>query len=322
MKKSALFFLCLLLIGPATKAHGLDLKELQTLLTRKIPPRRLKSMKGSEFAGLVSAMNRSQREEAIQEELLDGNLPGFLRKLKPVRLGGVDEAGRPVSAIIFVMPDYLAIGSERDFLHIPMDLHSATRIAGSFGFILPTAKMVDQIYCQAAYQFRPEPMCPGPWMTSTPYYRQHDRKIAQQRLSLGCPLGALISGHKKDLVMTNRLVNRPGRVAIYGWHRSADSPIQPLSTVHGATYADYSHGVRLVSEIVLINGRPVSIYDILKNEALAPILCDEGAIPEAGVIMAGGPGNRPVPAADGEALARRLWARLAGPPRLNPAPAR
>lgn len=40
---------------------------------------------------------------------------------------------------------------------------------------------------------------------------------------------ALLAGHKKDLVLTRRLVGRPDRVAIYDWHRLDGRPIHPLS---------------------------------------------------------------------------------------------
>lgn len=48
-------------------------------------------------------------------------------------------------ATIFVMPDYLSIGSDHDFLLIPMNLYTTVEIAAKTGFILPTKKMVDQI---------------------------------------------------------------------------------------------------------------------------------------------------------------------------------
>jgi len=95
---------------------------------------------------------------------------------------------------------------------------------------------------------------------------------------LGVRLGMLISGDKKDIVITNLLAKNEGKIAIYGWHRGPGDPIQPLSTVHAANYADYSHGVRLVSNRALINGELRSIYDILQTPTTARILSDEGPI--------------------------------------------
>jgi hypothetical protein len=83
---------------------------------------------------------------------------------------------------------------------------------------------------------------------------------------------------KKDVVMTNRLAEHLGRIAIYGWHRATGQPIQPLSTVHGANYADYSHGIRLVSRWAVIQGKRRLVRDILQDAASARVLSDEGPI--------------------------------------------
>jgi hypothetical protein len=102
--------------------------------------------------------------------------------------------------------------------------------------------------------------------------------IEKQSRAHGIHLGTLVSGHKKDVVITNRLINRPGQIAIYGWHRAKGAPIQPLSTVHGANYADYSHGIRLISEMAIIDGEARSTDDILRDSLFASVLSDEGAI--------------------------------------------
>jgi len=234
-------------------------------------------MTGTQFVDFISGMNESQREHVIHEQLIQGNFPEFLRKLKPVPIPDRTDKNK-THAIIFVMPDYLAIGSDDDFIRIPMNYYTAAAVASRFGFILPTKKMVDAIYHYCGHHLRPLPMQPGPQMRSTAYYLCHNNRIKHQRTSLGIPLNALLAGHKKDLVLTNRLNRRKRRIAIYGWHRLSGVPIQPLSTVHGALYADYSHGVRLVSNRVIIDGKECSIYDILCNPDQAGFLCDEGPI--------------------------------------------
>jgi hypothetical protein len=169
---------------------------------------------------------------------------------------------------------------------MPMNLYTAVEIADKFGFVLPTKKVVDAIFKQSAFHLTPEPLPPGPQMRSTPYYVKHNRKIKEQSLALRRPLGVLVSGHKKDIVLTNRLTRNQGRVAIYGWHRPSGDPIQPLTTVHHAGYADYSHGIRLVGSTVLLDGQPHSIYEVLEDPKLAEILSDEGAIRAARQLMA------------------------------------
>jgi len=246
-------------------------------LTRRIPSRCRQAPTGSEFAEHVLRMDSGQREQAILREVLKGNLPDFLRTLVPV-VFKYQLALTTLTATTFVMPDYLAVGSDQDFLRIPMNLHSARAIAAHFGFVLPTRKMVDVIYDQSVYRFTPQPLPAGPQMRSTEYYRIHNDMIEKQSLARGFSLGSLVSGHKKDVVMSNRLANLPGQIAIYGWHRAKGAPIQPLSTVHGAGYADYSHGIRLISDTAIIDEKPRSMDDILHDSVLANVLSDEGVI--------------------------------------------
>lgn len=259
--------------------------DLPATLTLNIPAAPLRALTGSQFAAHVAAMDSRQREQAIREELLDGNVPRFLRNLVPVQIRYQPPAGKTITATVFVMPEYLAIGSDEDFLRIPMNLYTASAVASRMGFILPTRKIVDAIYRQAAFHFSPEPMTPGPQMGSTEYYKVHNEKIQMQARSLGVMLGDLVSGHKKDVVLTNLLASNPGRIAIYGWHRPTGIAIQPLSTVHGACYADYSHGIRLVSETVLVDGQPRSVYDVLQDPVAARALSDEGPIPNIRELM-------------------------------------
>jgi hypothetical protein len=247
-------------------------------LTQRIPLRSAAAVTGSEFVHQTAALSEPEREAVIAAELLAGNLPDFLKHLKPVTLRGRVGAGRAIEITICVTPDYLALGSDADFLRIPMGLRNAFAVAASFGFVLPTPTMVDAIYEQAEFHLRPQPLPPGPKMRSNTYYWDHQQRVQKQRLALGAPLGTLIAGQKKDLVVTNRLWRKVGRVAIYGWHRSAGAPIQPLSTVHGVRYADYSHGVRLVSVVAYVNGQPRSILDVLQDPSLAGIVSDEGPI--------------------------------------------
>lgn len=268
----------LIVIGWTSMAIAFETGAWLKSLTMRIPERPAYSLTGSQFVNLVSKLDEHLREQMVCEQLLKGNLPEFLRKLKPVKLEKRSKSGRLLRATIFVTPDYLAIGSQVDFIRVPMNYHTARKVAAAFGFTLPTRRIVDAIYDQSDNHFGPQPLPPGPRMRSIGYYHKHNQKISQQRFSLGITLGELVSGHKKDVVISNRLKRTAGRIAIYGWHRADGTPIQPLSTVHGAGYADYSHGIRLVSEKVLIDGKLHSVFDVLKDPELAPLLSDEGPI--------------------------------------------
>ena len=277
--------LFILLALPPAAAAGAEQAGLFTPGVTHIPPRTPSALTGSAFAESLTALDDATREAAILIQLKEGNLPDFLRTLKPVQLVGRSASGQTTSATIFVMPDYLAIGSDDNFLRIPMRLSTATEIGAQFHFLLPTRKMVDAIFAQADLRLAPEPLPPGPQMRSTWYYLQHNRIIEGQRKTIGAPLGELIAGQKKDLVLTNRLTRQIGKVAIYGWHRPTGMPIQPLSTVHGARYADYSHGTRLVSDTMLVDGEPHSVYAVLEDPQLAPIVSDEGPVRDARSLM-------------------------------------
>lgn len=135
---------------------------------------------------------------------------------------------------ICVSPDYYEI----DGVRTPVSGVDARRIAEENNAILPTKEMVDAIYAHADVRLRAITMPPGPQMSSRSYYVTHDRLIDEE---LNGRTG-LIAGHKKDIIQPQK----NGRVTIYGWHGTSGNPIQPVSSVHGQYYFDYSHGVRLV----------------------------------------------------------------------------
>jgi hypothetical protein len=257
-----------------------------TSLVHAIPHPPPKALDGSAFARQVGTLSGAQRDAVTEPVLLAGDIPEFLRHLRPVTLEGELISGRIVSVTVCVTPDYLAVGSNKDFVRVPVGLRTAAAVAERFGFMLPTTKMVDAIYAQADVRVRPEPLEAGPAMRSTAYFVLHDRLVRQESFAEGAMLGSLIAGQKKDLVITSRLLAYPGRVAIYGWHRENGIPIQSLSTVHGENYADYSHGVRLVSAVAYVDEQERRLRDILQDAQLAPVVSSEGPIRNLSALMA------------------------------------
>lgn len=250
-----------------------------------IPDRDPCSPTGSEVLARLASLSVEDRDREIVTQVLAGNIPGFLRQLRPVEMMLPGLAGVPVKATMWVMPDYLAIGSDQDFVRVPLGLDAAVRVAREFNCMLPTRKMVDAIHQHAEARLSPRPMPAGAAMTSVAYLLAHNLTIEQQLE--GLEPGFLVAGNKKDVVWSRRLSERPGRVAIYGWHDREGRPIQPLSTVHGARYADYSHGIRLVSETVQVDGEHLSVFDVLEDQELAALLSDEGIDREARRMLGG-----------------------------------
>lgn len=248
-----------------------------------LPARRRQALVGSDFATAVTDQADQARYAAATDQILSGNVPAFLRRLTPVQLEAPDGHEGAAIATVYVTADYLSVGSRLDFLRVPLDLPGAGRVATALGMALPTARIVDAIYSAAPTVLAPVPMPPTARMRSMPYVRQHQVLVEQARASQ--PIRPLIAGHKKDLVLTGRLLEQPDRVAIYGWHRLSGRPIQPLSLVHGKGYADYSHGVRLLSRVVVVDGVEMDYYAALADPRIAPLFSGEGALPHAEEIL-------------------------------------
>ena len=245
-------------------------------LVRAVPRRAGSAASAEAVLARVQDVDRTRRDRVLEAEIRGGNMPAFLRNLVPVTLTGPGPDGKKVQITLCVMPDYLAIGDDRNFVRVPFGLPSARRIATDFNMVLPTPQMVDLIYRASDVRLQPSPMPPGGAMTTTSYFQRHNTTVEAQRRASGGAVGLLVSGHKKDVVLTRRLSAAPGRVAIYGWHRRNGKPIQPLSTVHGAQYADYSHGIRLISRNALLDGRQVDLLALIQDPSYAALLTKEG----------------------------------------------
>ena len=248
-----------------------------------IPARPAAAVTGSGFLLQIAELDADRREAAILDQVERGNIPSFLRRMVRVP---VPQAGTNGVTAICAMPDYLAVGSDDDYFMMPMRLDTALAIAARFGMTLPTRKMVDAIYDAAAVRLQPQPLPATDAMRSTGYYWRHNLAVLAQRAADAAPLGTLTAGDKKDLVLSPRLWSQQDRVAIYGWHVAPGHPIQPLSTVHGWRYADYSHGVRLISTIAYVEGSIVPLPTLLGEPARAARVSDEGYLPQPARLFA------------------------------------
>jgi hypothetical protein len=253
---------CVMLLSPPLREATLDL-----------PPRSPAAPKGSEFARSIAALPLRERENKILAEVLAGNVPSFLRRLVPVTVAAGGQ-----QAIYHVAPDYLAVGSDDDYVLMPLGPYTAQAIADRLGCTLPTPKMVDDIYTAADVKLAPAPIAPSPAMTTIPVFLRHNAMVRAQREQVGKPPGVLTAGHKKDVVIAARVFESPGKVGIYGWHKPDGTPIQPLYTGHTVAHVDYSHGIRLVLRKMTVGGKPTRVEDVLADPRLAPLLSNEGVL--------------------------------------------
>ncbi len=250
--------------------------------TLPLPPRAADALDGDAFIKKISALDLAARDELIAKEFLSGNTLNFLRKLCAVNATNV-AYGKTNVATFFVTPEYVTIGSDENYFLAPISPGTAQQIADKLGCILPTRKMVDTIYAAAQLKLEPSPIPPTAAMTTVPVFAQHNETIRAQRMALmdAHPLGALVAGHKKDVVISARLASVTNKVAIYGWHRTNGIAIQPLYVGHTAAWVDYSQCIRLVSQTMLVNGQKKSVAEVLGDAKLCGLISDEGVITNA-----------------------------------------
>lgn len=241
-----------------------------------IPPRSPQAMSGTDFIATISGQKRSTIEEAIYREISRGNIPSHLRNLVKIPVD-MQHRGQKLVAYIYVSTNYLAIGSDADHIPIPMNFKTAIRLSQEFDFVLPTKKIVNAIAARA-FLVAGYPLRSDDFMTHPQSYLDHFKLVVADLKS--APYGRLVGGFKKNLVLTNRLLSgySTPRLALFGWAGSYGSWIQPLSTVHGARYVDYSHGIRMVSLKMWFQGQWVSLIEMAKHPVYHQLISDEGPI--------------------------------------------
>ncbi len=242
-----------------TEAEAVGREPGSSGVLQGLPPRAEDALTGSQFMDSIRHLPPgAERERAILSEIMGGNIPDASRNLNEVVM---NSGGREIR--LNAMSDYLAIGSDEDNVRIPMTPAVAQAIADRTGTSLPTTNIVDAIHSQSQ-QLHMAPL--GHGERDIPSYVTHDQRIDDQ-LGSGAAPNHLVSGHKKDIVIPAR----DGRVAIYGG-RWGGGERQSYSNIHGDYYEDYSHGARLISEQITVDGRPMSLSDALADPALRPLL--------------------------------------------------
>ena len=243
-----------------------------------IPARPTDAKPGSALMTDWMDMDQKTREPLILAELEKGNIPGFLRRLKQVVVGFTEPDGTRHSAAFWVMPDYLAVGNDDDWVRVPLMAKTAQKIADKYCMLLPTAKMVESIFQKADIQLVAKTRWPVE--STTKAYKEHNETI-QDELDKKHPYsrGRLIAGHKKDVVITDRSWENRDGVPFYGFYDGNKQPIQARKGALGQAtlghtkernpnHVDYSHGVRLVANQAQVDGQPMSMEKLLKDSVL------------------------------------------------------
>lgn len=242
-------------------------------------PSRTRASLGSTLAHELSGLTLTEREARVLEQFEQGNVPTFLTRLVPVTLRA-RIGDREHEATVWCTPDYFGLGDDDDWLRMPITPLLAQRFADRLDCVLPTRRLVDAIWAQAAVKVEPHPFHPREHdILSVAVFAASHATIEAARGT--APRDALLAGHKKDVVISALLRDWPNRVVIYGWHHLDGKPIQPLWKGHTQVHVDYSHGIRFVSRTMQLDGVATTVDAVLADPELHVLLSDEGPIAPA-----------------------------------------
>lgn len=231
-------------------------------------------LKAWDYIESIDTLGFWEFEKRTEEALLNGEVPDPLRHFKKIRY---ERLGHIVE--FWTLPDYLAIGTNEDFVRIPMGIISSKNVAAALGCTLPTTFLVDRINDVAEGALDIFPFRPFGGRNQLPIvFQDHNNAIKALYKAKGYNFGEFISGLKKDLVLSwyqDRIPAYLHKVAIYGWHHPDGHPQQPLFLRHGDFYSDYSHGTRLIWREILIDGKPHDLDSVMRDAKLFRLVSDE-----------------------------------------------
>ena len=136
--------------------------------------------------------------------------------------------GNEVAATLLAMPDYLAVGSDDDFVRMPMTPQTAQQIADQFGCTLPTRKIVDAIdarrNCTSSPAPSPRTARPSKRFSST--MKSSKSSGAANRSACSSPAS------RKTSSLRHESSKSPSAWRSTAGGNSNGQPIQPLTIVH------------------------------------------------------------------------------------------
>ena len=242
------------------------------------------SLSGWNFMLKAVKMEIWKLEDLIAQTILEGNVPTPMKHFRKIVfrtpvVDSVEILKKRHTIEMWVLPDYLTIGTDESFVRMPMGPLAAQRIADSLNCILPTTYLVDRIAEVAEGHLDIFPFRPLDNRNSQPIVFQDSHNAIQALYKAkGYKFGQFISGLKKDVVLTYKILTQPGwesYEAIYGWHHPDGRAQQPLFIRHGNFYVDYSHGIRLIYRTIKVDGKEMDAREILESPQLYRLLSDE-----------------------------------------------
>ena len=160
---------------------------------------------------------------------------------------------------------------------------SAQQICDCLGTLLPTTKILDMTYEQKVIELPPYTSTADAHMADTSRMVWHSQKIdtgKAGRTGLICNVG-------KHWMFTNTLLQHPGKSANYGWYDPSAPNLsatnkykmwQCLSWAHNLLHVDYSQILLVIGSEMIVDGHPVSTWEVLKDPDRCAMISYEGPL--------------------------------------------
>ena len=268
----------------------------------------METIKGEPLPGSAA---RLKRDEAIAAELIAGNMPDELLTWVGVELS-VTRNNQTIRGTVYVLPDYLCVGHGGDYIHVPLNPITAQQVADAFGAMLPTSRICHALYLKADSNHQLGAIVHDYYLpdaqrqkalkrwgqASTPAYTKHSEELQERMKARGIRLGELVAGHKKDVILCQRLHSLTNRMAFHGFYDEQGYPFEPCHETpdgrvnpncakdsptvarpdHDRSFSDYAQGVRLVHPIMIYDGKPMPLAEVLVDSERSYLVSFEGPI--------------------------------------------
>jgi hypothetical protein len=248
------------------------------------PPAAPARITGSELLERYAEVDPSDddaRQDLVLEQVAAKNMPDSWDDWVTVTVDG-----RKGTVVEFeVSPHGLRLGTNADWVEVPLDGPHSAAAAEMLGVRLATAWMVDQVYdatrskgCVVHYFAATQiahslgyadwsPNAPdGKKMMSAEFFEQRNLLLHEWLRKNDVDDSTLVAGYFKCVVPPIDGVTHHGGLEMIGGHDDTGSLVQPLSGgFHERAFYDYSQNLRLAQDRLRVDGRPMTLEEFYSS---------------------------------------------------------
>jgi hypothetical protein len=249
------------------------------------PPVGLSGSEWLERYAKLDAGDEPARHRLVLEQVARHNMPDTWDDWVTITA-----QGRRGTVVEFeVSPHGLRIGTNTDWVEVPLDGPHAAAAAEILGHGLCTAWMAEQIYTQAkkhggaVHYFAAAEIAnslrlagwnndaPDAAKTKSPEFFQQRSILLQNWLNdHAIAPGTLVDGYFKTVVPPVDGLTRQGGLEMVGGYTDQGEKIQSLSGgFHGRSFFDYSHNIRLAKDVIRVHGQAMTSREFFSSTKYA-----------------------------------------------------